>query len=58
MVFVTADLTPMENSISRIERSLQVVTSEQRRMRIREQVHRDSMPTSSYTKCHVIYTLL
>jgi len=35
-------LNPMENSVAKIERVLQTVIAEQRRMRVREQVHRDT----------------
>jgi len=37
-----SDLSPMESSIAKIERMLLLVIGEQRRMRIREQVHRDT----------------
>eukprot|EP00026_Physarum_polycephalum_P017753 Phypoly_transcript_19085.p1 GENE.Phypoly_transcript_19085~~Phypoly_transcript_19085.p1 ORF type:complete len:207 (+),score=25.83 Phypoly_transcript_19085:34-654(+) len=37
-----ADLTPMEASVGKIERFLLIIIGEQRRMRVREQVHRDT----------------
>jgi len=41
------DLSPMENSVVKIERVLQTVIAEQRRMRIREQVHRDTSESTN-----------
>jgi len=43
-----ADLTPMETSLGKIERMLLIVIGEQRRMRIREQVHRDTSEDTNF----------
>eukprot|EP01111_Echinosteliopsis_oligospora_P011390 TRINITY_DN3753_c0_g3_i1.p1 TRINITY_DN3753_c0_g3~~TRINITY_DN3753_c0_g3_i1.p1 ORF type:complete len:211 (-),score=56.67 TRINITY_DN3753_c0_g3_i1:137-769(-) len=41
------DLTPMENSVVKVERTLQNIIAEQRRMRIREQVNRDTSESTN-----------
>jgi len=43
-----ADLNPMDASIGKIERSLLLVIGEQRRMRVREQVHRDTSEDTNF----------